>query len=105
MSSPDARNKVQTIPTNFKALSASSDAIASISDDELNFVAEQDVVRFIMAFNGIGSNEDRQLSISYKFTTPVLDLRKRKIHFVCDQPTNVWGTLSSILTIQKKSFK
>ena len=55
-------------------MSAWSEAIARISDVELNLVAVQEVVRFIMALTGLGSNVDRQVSVSYKFTTPVLDL-------------------------------
>ena len=48
--------------------------MAKISDVELNFVDEHEDVRFIMALTGFGSNKDKQLSVSYKLTTPVLDL-------------------------------
>ena len=29
----------------------------------------------MMALSGFGSNDDKQLSVLYKFTTPVLDLK------------------------------
>ena len=55
-----------------------SEAMANISDVELNLICVQLDVRFIIAFNGFGSNVEIHVSRSYRFTTPVLDLYRKK---------------------------
>lgn len=48
--------------------------MANISDEGLNFVMEQQEVKFITAFRGRGSKVIKHVSLSYRFTTPVFEL-------------------------------
>ena len=64
-----------TVLTSLTAFSETLEATASISVWELNTAEVQDVVRFMMAFSGRGVLEVRQVSLSYTFTTPVLELQ------------------------------